>query len=1462
MFSRRKRAQSSPPINKNPDPNAASAAAQAFLSSRASNASLSSAAAAAALKNNPFNEPPVSQVQTKRTVRRQASTSSYAGSTTGSIRGPGKGLQRANSSGSMTERTFRDPSPNRASISGPRPDAPPVPALPAGIPAIPKKSKRRAASVDPIPRVAPRVGSPPPKASGRGVSLDRGPASTAAPTSPSRIAAQRVTSLGSVQELERPDSRNSINFSYPKKSWTSPPASPTGGRRLASPLGDRAVSPLAISKNGLEPSEASFLESAVQDAANKPVKKKKKALSQNIAEGSHLAHGGMGGKPMGSAVDEGPPAPSQPAAGPAGQAGVVPIQAAPVKKKKKKATPPVQVQTATPPAASVPDGGAVEPPSPDRPRSYNTRAAGLLMKQPSVVHENRELEEAEEESDRAANFGTPPRGPSNQMRGPSSARAPAAKQHNRSASVPAPQYAPKAPQPSPASEQTTLGRGNGSIRGGRPQSLSPSRSTRFSSAPLLDTPEGMMHQPPPRSLSPAKSALKHSPSPRSESPLSTLGVGSGKGRGSTPSEASDNTSIMSEDGVKSAQKKKRNVRVSFDEDSVVVGRSASPPTSPDSPVVLSPQNKETGKKGWFNFGRGKKHDDPEEFDDTMKPRPALPSFGSVRSRKEQDDGDIQPEKVADTVPDNVADPAPVFTSSTGDRIEMSSDHALGSVIAQDVAEKTSPGNGHPVESVTEETVPSTTHDDDISDTTADESITSTEDTRRISPSTARFLQGISSETSGVSESAPAEHPAVPSIEVVQPTPTLEQSRDAWLHIPGGFPGIAPEDQNKAGANSDAVPSRVTESKGDGPSDGQALPPDTIVQGGTKPRQEDESEESDDSAGSIYSDAAEDLSDLEGDGFGSINAIIESPATKPTPGQAITTPPDSPAIQLQGRSEPLSQVDEGNESDLEAEKDWDKARAHWSSVNDQQKRVVEPTAAPPVQTVAATNTVAKPKKKKKKSTVNAGQPPLPPWPDQQYRESTRTEGPNLMKKSMRSPPAEAVPETQMRRTMRNGQMRSSMRGSPADSPRQSFDGQGRGRGTLQKQVPRPLSVAAASHANPGVKPGPRRALSNGSDSDSSFRKLRPSSAEGRYSLKQTMRGAPPIPSEQRPMSSDDPAVRSSRFSIRSLSPTGSSRRPFSPPGGGMSTMRPTMRGSIDSTSSAQKPRPMSPSRFPLFGKSKPKQPPSRGSRFSSRFGGGSSDEEPSRAQFSSRFADSSDDEDSVAPMKVPSNLTPVRGIPRKANDDGESTDLSDSSADESAVSPRAVAARAVDAPVIGRARADSREGSALAAGSLRQGISDQDIRDASFASPGREKKKKSIFGALGRRKDTSKVAKADMESAARRDTPLERSMAEIHAGKTTSANNSPRPPKLQRRITPQGINPSQGVVPDLWPLSPGSTVDGDDRPSTADGLPATSRPELGVRRSTLTTTIEGAPVSGRTGKKKKFPMLRRVFGIHD
>ena len=144
------------------------------------------------------------------------------------------------------------------------------------------------------------------------------------------------------------------------------------------------------------------------------------------------------------------------------------------------------------------------------------------------------------------------------------------------------------------------------------------------------------------------------------------------------------------------------------------------------------------------------------------------------------------------------------------------------------------------------------------------------------------------------------------------------------------------------------------------------------------------------------------------------------------------------------------------------------------------------------------------------------------------------------------------------------------------------------------------------------------------------------------------------------------------------------------------------------------------------------------------------------------------------------------------------------------------------------------------------------------------------------------------SAAERDAMIAQTMARLEAAKggntqkpesgsaagstvsgSVPASPSPAvaasPPvgRLQRRVTPQRF------ASDSWPLPPKiGALDEEQRPSTADALGTTNgstvRPGVGNRIPTSETmrTEGGTPIVGRSGKKKRFPLLRKAFGLKD
>lgn len=1398
------------------------------------------------------------------------------------------------------------------------------------------------------------------------MSLDRGPRNFRPNEGANK---PQGTGLDSVGELEQQGNRNSVNFSRPMSPQNSPPHSPLVGGRVRSPPPNKSTE-LARLPEG----EANRILDSIHETTPAPAKKKKKAVANGLTEGSHPTAGSIGTQAQ-TIRSAGTPQQQPPSLSSTISPNTVTMSTGsnelPRPKKKKKKV----LSNSISQDQDLGEGfGSAYPSDTDsvtsersstneRPRAYNTRAAGLLMKQPSVVREDREAEEQEENR-----LPTKKTNGKTAQNGTAGGATPAniskivskGAQHSRNGSQ---------VDGSRAAQRASL-----DVPGvSRQESLSPARSTHFSSQPEYETADGIKHQPPARSVSPAKSALKHSPS-RGHSPIGSFPTT--RRAGFAASEASDTTSNISDDGSRSAPKKKKGVRVSFDDDSVAVGRVASPPLSPNSPVIMSPQNKPKGRS-WFDLVREKKQEEAAidaDQDSVIKPTPTLPSFGSIRRDRNEEsalDSAIDQKRSDNWAQDKLHS------------MDTSSDQVLGGILSQDAAAKQKENSAQPIrpQNPNDPLPPEVTsvegsgyHSDEdnnlykgqLGDKTSVDSKYREEPTalasKQDAPSSGLSSEGLQSEERSSTVPSIALQPATPGLDA------SDQDQKGWLGMPGEFPD-APETSDSGkhrpeSAVESSSPEITPATAGLAEPESEAVaaqhdPASPHVGGvaeGLRTQIESHSgDESDETGDSIYSDAAEDHDDLEGDGFGSINAIVESPAPSPVVPVTGRSPPSSPSVKATAAKAPKRGSLIRKESELSepaSEEGWDRAQAYWSGLSQEKRRQLERAAMPgalneriiPNKTMRGPDSVKSKKKKVPKKNVSPSgdtNPPMPPWPDKQYRNDVtkpaQPGAPSSHSSSRKPQAADAQELPHMRTSMRNSQisggtqephMRSSMREGPP--PKSSLrNGSQRNsiqlpaqepRGALQKKnrptsaVPmidynKPQATSTSGHlrgsstgaqppsltpvmAQPKKKAPAKKPMlhRNDSDSSSSFKKERRTTpAGGKYAMKRTMRAS----------STDTrgPVDRTSSHSTRNTSPAGSTtRRPFSTVGPGAGGMRMSMRDSVESSrpaarTSRREPidskRAKSPSRFGFGKSSKPKAADvKQNSRFSSRFGD-SSDEEDSRPIRSSRFADSSDDE--------PAGLTPVRGIPRRV-DEGDSTDLEDSSVENT---PN------LHKPNVNgiKPSLDTKpEGVALATGSLRVASGDGPTTalgtglQAKKAAE-KDKKKRSFFGSLSSRKrdDPSRVRKADIESPARRDPPLERPKTErmLATGapkdervlgpsaptadpvaqpgrpainsRTSSAQNSPKSPKLQRRNTPKRLPTASDIS---WPLPQGSGDAPDSRPRTSDGAAVsngTGRPDIGARR----ITVQGAPpppnaplVVGKIEKKKRFGMLRKAFGIQN
>lgn len=1039
-------------------------------------------------------------------------------------------------------------------------------------------------------------------------------------------------------------------------------------------------------------------------------------------------------------------------------------------------------------------------------------------------------------------------------------------------------------------------------RESRTHSNSPIRSARF--GPVQEN-LTVKHEPPARSTSPRKSALKQASPSRGASPTggaSDIGVELG--------------------GQEAPVQRKKLVRVSFDDENTVVVGEAANNSDAESSTPPSPQQATTRKPWYSSLGIGKKKGAiPLEDDEIMKPRPMLPSFGSVRGRKVSPKPVEERPLVRPQEPIYEAEEIPTPDLEKNAMFEtpgQSNDHALGALIQQN-----SSNNGANISKAREPLPPVVTSIEGYgygSDTvSSDDDSALLADTPRLEPEESVMSQAstLVPEVQTQAKTLPQEpaaarhsverndfaiaptvqHETVPAISITQPSPRPEQEdnkRSSYIHFPGEFPDTETETDGETLAGNDATPQRqatfepVVQS-GDGTTVLQM--PATIHQGQTPAA--DSSDESE--GNSIYSDAYEDLSDMEGDGFQSLDAVLESPMVATPPrhvlekaqahrAEVATSTPQVRREEEASQSTPKAQVTAENQAS--PVDPWEAAKAYWRSLTAEKRAQLEKEAVEEAGDDADLEEVPEAKKPRRKKSVeqrNAEKKVI-----EQQRAAIDSGRTYMIKPGTKVGPAEEfkTSPTTATRTQQEpaangkaepgGRLRKSMRG-PVEAP--PVDNTVRMRKSMRSGAPesaapqeRPISqqplgntpvITSGKHARTQsestlvtnqnmlslVQPTLRR---RGSDSSaSSFRRARTASSGG-LGFRKTMRASTGSMDTQE-TSRDQ---QSSRFSIRSMSP---GRNVTSPPVSMGTRMRTTLRGDAS-------PRRGSDDsgkgyfRFSgSFGRSKEKKGKRR-----SRFGDDSSDEDEVVApRFASRFEDSSDEDITPEPLR-PSSMsktmrsgmrgqdTPSPPLPEE--EEMLEEELGEVGGDEKG--QQITNGSSVD-PALRR----SRSGRALDSGrpsSRRSGF---------MSSVLRRNKKHDGGGKISRPGPT--------ESAARRDTDLERSADELAA---LRGDARPVSPKLQKKFATGNSWPLGGGDPgeeSKQPQSPSRTiekndvtVDGDEgaapRSSSvvrnAKSQPSMNRPSLLPRR---TMSAQSQPVSvDGAKKKKKFGVLRRMFKIDD
>lgn len=1272
-------------------------------------------------------------------VQRRASSQSQANPMSGRRAASVSGtLRRSSSSGSMTARSFREPSPHRPSTSsGPinhtPVNAPPLPSVPSQY-VNGKLQNRRSVSMQPQMRTPP---ASPPRATARGVSADRGGREAGSAV---HSAHNRLSTLGTVPETDRPNSRSSVNFSRP----ISPPVIPVVHENR--PVSRDGPSGRAV------PAAAASAQHSLSQVPEKSLNTKSRSYGAANAEEKDVIK--SVGVPTGTA---------------AAAAKAVSMHKdsprAETAHARSERVDPEPLDTSTRGQRSD-DDGPIAVTTPD----IEEQPSQTIERWPSTVIEEKE--------------------PVDEVNAPRVEES-----RNRSATAsPTVDHAEtiSTPRPSPKANQESTPQQSEHTR----QQSSPGRSAHFSKWLSVSAAGDQVHQPPPRSVSPVKSALK---SQRGDSLSPDRGDGR-IGRSVHMSELSDGTSVASDDGSRPVPKKK-SVRVSFDDAAEIVGVAASPPTSPEEYAPDSPPapGSTKARKTWLGIGKKKQPSDyatgDDDFDEVLKPRPVLPSFGSVR--KNRNGTPIQP---MPHFSDNES------TSTSGDEasdrgVSFSNDHALGSILPKVHHEESS--QVHDFKSVEQLSV-------------RGEPFSPKE------PSSETKSDGTA--LGGIAENLPfteaESETAVPSISVQPATPMLENDRPSFdqsqsnrssldqYQVPGGFPPSNSDRSLKSAAERIKQP--------------MASP---------IPKLDDDDTEGE-SGDSIYSDAEE---DLDGDGFGSINAIVDSRA-------------------IPRSSVPLDTISESRDITP-------KPIARTAAIDSQSQDVTEATEE--LRSITPTQESVNRQMEESPAAASFPESPSPPSPSKAQAGASRN--------------GTIQSENKQKRTVSVD-----VYGHSGLQNRRSQPVNGAAHGKTQNRT---VSLGPAFQMKSPVAAFPnslRRTASNGSDSSSSFKRASPSPrSEGFHGMRRTMRaGAVPAgqaqsptlragsPEEYRPMSSG--------------SGTGTMRKTLrSPPGGGERT-------SFFSTNKKTPPR----AKFT-------KPPPT--SKGASRFANSDDEDEPRPQVFRSRFADSSDEDEGSKNV-----MRPVRGIPRRQGaHDGDSTDLEDSSEEDRQQRVQAQAQSRLVIPPRGDARLPrSRDQNApnmsgMAAVARQRGMSQKELE--AFLMQPKPGSKHGFLTRIGLKKpkNDNRGYLADVDSPSRRDTPLEQSRPEREQVRepyamenTYTATIEAEPPsspsgKLQKK------NKRHTVGGDAWPLrsqeeqpaptsaseqvqsapsSPLRTeksapVNGtivNSEPLAKESGPSPTEPEFNDANSITNVTDPGPSardvVIAGSGRKKRFPMLRKAFGL--
>ncbi|KAI0552427.1 hypothetical protein F4679DRAFT_571760 [Xylaria curta] len=1521
--SRRRRPLSTPLNSATANPNATTAAASAFMSAanQNPNKALSSAAAAAALRARPHTPTNVAEVQTKRTVRRSASMSSTGSAPVGANLPNGHGqLQRRGSTASMTERTFRSPSPHRSSTSATAEQEPPVPRIPDSHKSSTTNSRATGVGMQNFRTASQKMASEPPS----WYIQPAGDVSNVRKSDSIMRTTRSPPAVPSSSQPGRPDSRNSVNFSYPTSFRPqSPPVSLT---KVSSPHRPTSVPGSGSAQAGqqliYDPNSRRMVPRAqVEEAVGYQIKQiadkssKRRRDGGLRREGSQLAKGTVA-RAKGTIVDEDkrlsklqeqPPVEASPAV--EGEIAGKDIEVKAVTTTESAIDPDRAAQLPEPRESKSEDSSpSVYKASSEQERHFQPSPqaqdpVAVAPDKPTVHDDGPEIEDNSKSSQtvldaldaiptRQALFEDPHPPEPSQKPDP----------HEGAHASHSPAAVEKLGLPEVGSEQKTLIAGNkpvvmlasesSSLR--RSTSNSPARQARFAPGPAENL--AVRHAPLPRSASPIKSAMKHSSQvPRETSPPDNISDPSGSG------------AVSPDQKEEPAVSRKKSVRVSFDDHSpVIVGDSTQAPEV-DSMAGQSPQGH---KRAWFsNIGRSKKKEIALDDDEIMGPRPVLPSFGSIREKKKRELEErplvrpLEPAQSQATSSSPELRPQSSSTLNDSETTEeptlgQSSDYAIGALLAQDQSSRNAAnisrfreplppvvtsieGFGYSSDSSQSsdsEEQPGHTMETGMS--TMSSSVLSTQLTQ---PDIDDTTQTPQNEEASKPLSSSIQQENIPQISVIQASPMpseheLRANESLNSHnfdVPGGFPdyetnssGDSYLKSTKDNTNSSPTNATIFEPNTATVEPDQAeMLPQTTLQTLANLRGPDDAT-GDESDESIYSDAYEDIPDIDSSGFMSLDAVVESPTQgqlKPDLNQTSESSPKAAASEKTARvATPDNHLaSQAQLSPPQNMNDWEQAKAFWRSLTAEKRRQLELEAAEEAGADGDREEISQPVRRSstRKKSPELQQPTKPIPAAQGKRVETESRMRMSLRNEQTAKPISTQPQTGMRKTLRsNGGTQSASKPSArqaatSKTPTSAVSSQNR---TVK---PRPHSSAlpaSSSQSTTQVKPSLQR---QGSDaSDSSFKRSR-RQPSGALAFRKTMRQTSP---------QHEPIRGSGRFSLRSLSPAGSTARRESDTSfatASPSGMRRTLRSNSESSQEGKR----SSIHFPLFARST-KSPP-RGSRWASRFDDSSDGEEDASAGFQSRIQDSSDEEDSrPSPLKetkfqgraalrssaTAPNLSRPAPVP-EVEEDAPQIPASD---DVFMPSPLQTPQRIVtNGSFASQQGAERPKFGAIGTSTLGRSRSGRGGLTPSFTSPelSPRDKRGSLLSILRRNKradQTGKIQRSGLvDSAARRDTKLERDPDQLKGLRS----ELPSSPKLQKKSS---LNRNDSGLLQR-PSSAGNLL---GRTGTAGAI---ERPNLGGRRSVSlgldpnNESLENASVeSPGPSKKKKFGALRRIFKLDE